>query len=121
MARVVLAEDDREFRRLLADALRAWGWAVVEAATGSELAAVLFGADDPPDLVLTDVRMPGPSGLAVLRSLRAGDGGTPVILMTAFPDDAVRSEAAELGAALLEKPFRIDRLRRLVAGATART
>ena len=114
---VVLAEDDAELRTLLAQSLRSWGLAVREAANGAELARLLFGPDDLPDLLVTDVRMPGPSGLSTLRCMRVEAWATPVILVTAFPDDALRAEARELGAVVLEKPFPIERLKRVVAQA----
>ncbi|MEQ1508150.1 MAG: response regulator [Myxococcota bacterium] len=112
-ARVVVAEDDDELRALVVRALRADGYAVDTAATGLELADRLF-ADEIPDVVVTDVRMPGVSGLAALRGIRARAWATPVILVTAFPDAALIAEAMSLGAVVLGKPFAIEDLRRLV-------
>lgn len=57
--------------------------------------------------------MPGYTGLAVLEALR-NVAGPPVILMTAFPDRDVRRRAAKLGVVLLEKPFDLSALLRLV-------
>ncbi|NUM89118.1 MAG: sigma-54-dependent Fis family transcriptional regulator [Bdellovibrionales bacterium] len=67
------------------------------------------------DLVLSDLRMPGVSGIELLRSIRKSHAGVPVILMTAYGtvDDAV--EAMKLGAVdFLSKPVRKDALLRLV-------
>ena len=63
------------------------------------------------DLIVTDLRMPVVTGLAILRGLRAAHCEVPVILMTAFGDDAVRRDAAELGATFLDKPFAMSALR----------
>jgi DNA-binding response OmpR family regulator len=66
------------------------------------------------DLILTDVHMPGCSGLDVIEVLRDADWKTPVIVMTAFGDDETRARAEQLGAVMLEKPFRLDSLRAAV-------
>jgi DNA-binding response OmpR family regulator len=55
--------------------------------------------------------MPIASGLSVLESLRKANWRTPVILMTAFGDDATRARAEALGAVLFDKPFDVDDLR----------
>jgi DNA-binding NtrC family response regulator len=67
-------------------------------------------------LIISDVRMPGVSGLDVLATLRREDWSTPVILMTAFGDLETRAEARRLGAkALFDKPFDVDDLRTAVS------
>lgn len=122
-ARVLLAEDDAEFRAMLAAVLRADGYEVIEAASGSELlryfsATILWPQRyHPPDVLVSDVRMPGPDGLAVLRGLRQYEWGKPIILITAFGDAATHAEAAGMAATVLDKPFNIDDLRALLAAA----
>jgi DNA-binding response OmpR family regulator len=116
----LLAEDDPELRRLLATALRKDGWSVIEAVDGTDLveligSALLFGnlrgELEPIALVISDIRMPGHSGLEVLHQLRKADISARVVLLTAHTDDTVRAEAERLGAdALLPKPFEIDEL-----------
>ena len=69
---------------------------------------------DPFDLLITDVRMPGLSGLDALRKLRAYRYQGPVVVITAFPDIDVVAEAARLDAALLPKPFSLAALSSLV-------
>ena len=120
-ARVVVADDDTEFRRLLAWALRRDGHDVIEIADGSDLldfvGASLSRPDGPlpADLVISDVRMPGYNGLDVLASLRDADWSTPVILITAFGNTTTHDEGQRLGAvAVLDKPFDVDELRALV-------
>lgn len=112
----LVADDDPAMRALLSELLRAEGLDVSEAADGRELFWGLErAASGGPalDLLLSDVRMPGYSGLSVLEALRDVDG-PPAILMTAFPDGDVRRRAAKLGVVLLEKPFDLAALLRLV-------
>lgn len=117
-APILLAEDDTELRRLIAHALREAGHAVVEAGNGFELldrieAAIAWGepARPPISLIISDVRMPGMTGIDVLGVLRCAYWATPVILMSAFADATLRGEAWELGAAaVLAKPFAIEEL-----------
>jgi DNA-binding response OmpR family regulator len=108
--RILVAEDDMEMRRIVVDALRTEGYEVIEAADGKELLTLLIRARDrePIDLIVTDVRMPGWSGLDLLSVLRDAEWTTPMIVMTSFGDRETRARAAELGALLLDKPLRLD-------------
>ena len=117
-ARVLLAEDDRELRSLLAAKLRKEGCVVQEAETGLELLEHLGDLnlrDEMFDLIVTDIRMPGLTGLAVIEGLRNGDmpgsWGIPVIMMTAFGDEDTHLEAKRLGAVIFDKPFDLDDFR----------
>jgi CheY-like chemotaxis protein len=111
-ARILLADDDRAMRLVVADVLRKRGHLVEDASDGRELLVLLTGdAPHPYDLIISDIRMPGFTGLQVLEALRASERRTPVILMTAFGDDETRARAEALGAVLLEKPFSMEQLR----------
>lgn len=119
--RVLVADDDSQVRHLVARALRKDGYEVVEVADGSELLHVLgsslMSASSIPafDLVISDIRMPGWTGMGVLLSLRNADWALPFVLITAFGDDETHKEARRLGAsATLDKPFEMDDLRKLV-------
>jgi DNA-binding response OmpR family regulator len=124
--RVLLAEDDAEMRRLVADALRADGYELVEAPDGGRLlvniAAWLKGGHgaESVDLIVSDIRMPICSGLQILAALREGHWRMPVILMTAFGDEAIRKHAESLDAVLFDKPFDVDDLRTAVANLLPR-
>lgn len=125
--RVLVAEDDREMRRLVVEALAQDGYDVAEVRDGVELLAqvgssVLFGGfgsvREPPDLIVTDVRMPGLTGLTVLEGLRRAGGAVPVVVITAFGDDETHRVARENGAvAVFDKPFDLDDLRTIVLHA----
>lgn len=112
--RVLVAEDDREMRRLLVESLARDGYEVDSVANGlAFLARVEEGRVY--DLVVSDVRMPGRTGLQVLADARARGWPSPVLLITAFGDDSTLDEAARLGAvALFSKPFDMDDLRTAV-------
>jgi DNA-binding response OmpR family regulator len=70
--------------------------------------------------IVTDLRMPGLSGLDLLALLRCASVRVPVILVSAFHDDASRAEARALGAtAVLDKPVDVDVLAALVGRATS--
>jgi CheY-like chemotaxis protein len=124
--RILLAEDDPDMRQLVADALRADGHEVVELTDGGRLLVDIAsrlkagGDGEALDLIVTDVRMPVCTGLQILEALRAANWHTPVILMTAFGDDATRRRAEALMAVLFDKPFDVDDLRTAVANLLPR-
>jgi CheY-like chemotaxis protein len=115
--RLLLAEDDEALRSLLVLSLSEAGYEVVAAGNGVELQAWLDAATRVGrrhlvfDLVITDLRMPGLSGLEVLARLRQTDRQTRVILISAFADAELAREARRLGAlAVLAKPFALHEL-----------
>ena len=119
--RVFLAEDDAQMRRLIAESLRRDGHFVIEAQDGpallSDLGHVFWGEGGDPDdsLIISDGRMPGRGGLAILHGIRKLPWCPPFILITAFADDATREEARRLGVyRLFDKPFDLDELRQTV-------
>ncbi|MBI1311296.1 response regulator [bacterium] len=110
---VVVAEDDNEMRSLIGLTLQQDGYQIVECRDGIELLARLHGpaagTASKIDLVISDIRMPGTSGLAVLNELSKTDMAPPVILITAFGDSETHAEARRLGAAAcLNKPFDLE-------------
>lgn len=114
---IALAEDNPQLRALLATALEAVGYRVVQVATGETLVAAvrkLREDGEPLRVIITDVRMPTLGGLEAARLLREAGHTTPLIFMTAFGDAWTRSQAAELGAMLLDKPLSLGVLRRAV-------
>ena len=120
--RVWLVDDDASIRWVLERALRNDGMAprAFEAAEGA-LDAL---RRDTPDVLITDIRMPGASGLELLRRIRDARPALPVIVMTAHSDLGSAVSAYEGGAfEYLPKPFDIDQavalVRRAASGALA--
>jgi len=113
---VLLAEDEELIAETLGDALEEAGFRVVKAGTTDEgLAALERG----PDVLVTDIRMPGEGGMALLKASVEADRDRPVIVMTGFAtvDNAV--EAMRLGAAnYIQKPFRNDAVVQMVKGTS---
>jgi len=119
--KVLVVEDDDELRRTLVEALESDGASVWGACNGVVAERILF--DDGGhrfDVVVTDIRMPGRTGLDVLRSLRARGSTIPVILMSGFADGAALAEqTASPRVVLFSKPFDIDDLRTAVLNIDA--
>ena len=120
---VVLAEDDREMRIVLAQALHKSGYHVTECSDGlgllDQLGSWLYARDVGPeeaetqaiDVVISDVRMPGVNGLSILEGIQGQPGIPAVILITAFGDKATHEQAHRWGAkAVFDKPFDVDDL-----------
>jgi CheY-like chemotaxis protein len=81
---------------------------------------VLERRDAPMDVLLTDLRMPGVTGLQLLEGLRARGWTLPIVLMSAFGDDGVRKRALASGAtAFLSKPVDVDELQRVIQRSVA--
>ncbi len=122
-ARVLVVDDDLSLREFLTILLERDGYAVRAVASGEE--ALAEAERDWPDLVLTDLNMPGIDGLELLgalkeRGARAGRD-VEVIVVTAYGSTASAVEAMKLGAAdYVTKPFNNDELRLLVRRALGR-
>jgi two-component system response regulator PilR (NtrC family) len=110
VARILVADDERSLRELLAIVLRREGHEVLLAETGrTALAALERG---PVDLLISDIKMPDMSGVEVLRAAKQADPGLPAIMMTAFASTETAVEAMRLGACdYLIKPFDVDELK----------
>jgi CheY-like chemotaxis protein len=115
---ILLAEDDREMRGLLSQAFRKAGYAVTECSDGvgllTHLESFLFpekGGKRDVDLIVSDIRMPGFTGMEVLEGTQSTGGFPPMVLITAFGDYETHAQAERYGAAaMFDKPFDIDDL-----------
>jgi CheY-like chemotaxis protein len=120
---VLVADDDPEMRAFLVESLREDGHRVSEVASGLELLRVTSPealAEAHYDAIVSDVLMPGDSGLDALMQINAEPEAPPVVLMTAFGGRDVHRRAAQLGAAaVLDKPFDVDDLKRVLFDAHA--
>ena len=100
---ILIVDDHREIRDLIARALAREGFRVSTAADGKAMRKVL--ADARIDLILLDLMLPGESGLTLCRELRA-QSGVPIIMVTAKGEEVDRVIGLELGADdYLPKPF----------------
>jgi DNA-binding NtrC family response regulator len=113
--RLILVVDDEEpQRRVLAGFLRKTGYEVEAVASAAEALAVV--AARTVDLVLTDLRMPGQTGVELLEAVRGLNPEIPVVVMTAYGTVASAVDAMKRGAAdYLGKPVDLDELEVLVA------
>jgi DNA-binding NtrC family response regulator len=114
MKRILIVDDDPDIRESLPGGLSALGAEIATAKDGEEALALV--GSGPPDVVLTDVRMPGLDGLELLRLLRQRAPTVDVILMTAYDDMPTVVAGMREGARdFLVKPLDLHHLRRVVA------
>ena len=109
VARIAIVEDDAGQARQLGRILDLEGFLTSQYA--SPLAALGAWKQAPPDLVLTDLNMPGMDGIAFLEKMRETHPAVPVIMMTAFGSVETAKQALKLGAYdYLLKPLDVDEL-----------
>ena len=112
MARVLVIDDDEEIHALVKHMLVGVGHEVETAFDGAE-GLRAFGKN-PPDLVLTDINMPGLDGHAVIEAIRVMHADIPVIAVSggsAIPKDELLMKASDLGASeVIMKPFEFSQL-----------
>lgn len=114
----IVAEDDPAMRELVVTTLRLEGFEVLEAEDGVDLLDKIGdvvgnreGGKDAVSVIVSDVRMPDFTGLDILAALRMAGWQTPMVLMTAFGDEATHAETAnESRVVLLDKPFSMREL-----------
>ncbi len=101
---VAVVDDDRSIRTALSSLLRSASYEVV---LYDSAEAFLEGlAHAAPDCLITDIQMPGLGGLALIERLAVIRPLLPTIVITAFPEEALRRRAMDAGAvAFLSKPF----------------
>ncbi len=111
---ILVVEDDRMVRHALVEWLGIAGHQVSEAEDAETALAAL--ARTMPDLVLSDIRMPGMSGLELLDKIRAIDSDLPVVLITGHGDVAMAVAAMRAGAHdFITKPYDPDHLAAIIA------
>jgi two-component system response regulator (stage 0 sporulation protein F) len=100
-------------RILLQEVLRAEGYEVLEAGNG--LAGLSMAAEEKPDLILLDMKLPGMDGLEILKQLNQTGNQARVIMMTAYGELDLIQQATALGShGHFTKPFDLDDLRAMV-------
>jgi CheY-like chemotaxis protein len=119
-ARILVVDDEPAVRRFVTDALRSSGYEVVAASSGRDALVSVYGESRTPTLLLTDIEMPGMSGVELAARVRADRPGIRVILMTGRETSAARArERADLVEGVLLKPFGLAELLRAVFDALA--
>ncbi|MEQ1574013.1 MAG: response regulator transcription factor [Vicinamibacterales bacterium] len=106
LMRILVAEDDHDIADLITHYIRKAGWETHVVSAGND--ALVYARQNPVDLVILDVMMPGMSGLEVCRALRAdkSTAAVPIIVVTARGEETDRILGLELGADdYLAKPF----------------
>jgi CheY-like chemotaxis protein len=102
--RVLIADDEMDLRDTVVRLLGRFGYSCLTASSGAEAMQVIQA--ESPDLVVTDLHMPGVDGVAVARCAREHSPPIPVVLMTAYPMRLKHPQVPEAGATIhLAKPF----------------
>ncbi len=106
---LLLVDDDEVFREVLAHALAKRGFEVVTAPDVPQ--AIALAEASPPEYAVIDLKMPGPSGLVLVRHLKELDGATRIVVLTGYASIATAVEAVKLGAThYLAKPVDADEI-----------
>src|SRR5689334_9555257 len=113
-AKILVADDEVNLRRVLTALLKRDGHEVVQASSGVEAMEHIGEVD----VVITDLRMPGADGMEVLRTASRQHPHVPVIMITAYGSVGQAVEAIKAGAFdYIEKPFEQDAIRTIVEKA----
>lgn len=119
MTRILIAEDERDIRELVAFTLRYSGLEAITAENGEEALAIAIR--ELPDLILLDVRMPRLSGYEVCRKIKSNQATSqiPIVFLSAKGQDAEIQAGLDAGATeYILKPFApdqlVDRIRRIL-------
>jgi two-component system response regulator (stage 0 sporulation protein F) len=111
--KVLVVDDELPICELLDEFLSEQGFQVSVATNGEE-ALALFEQESP-QMVLLDIKMPGMDGMDVLRRIKEIDSGPGVIMISAFGDSSIVTEALQKGANhYMEKPIELKRLSELL-------
>ncbi|MFH1150902.1 MAG: response regulator [Actinomycetota bacterium] len=120
---ILVADDDKDLVLALSIRLKAAGYKVIGAHDGEE--AFNYAAENKPDLIILDVRMPSGGGFSSIDRMKHSltTRNIPVIFLTAFDDEEMRDEARKLGAAgFFRKPFNdmefMEAIDRVLKGGT---
>ena len=107
MAKILVVEDDNEVRELISSTLSIKGFDVVEAKDAED--GLEAYKRHKPNIIITDINMPGSSGLWLIESVRKSDSDTPIIVLSGHPE--VREKALKMRVnEFLLKPFKAPTL-----------
>jgi DNA-binding response OmpR family regulator len=106
-ARILLVEDEAAVRDLLRHALERRGYHVDAGRTGAEGLALCDAVDPPPDLLITDLILPGATGPVIAERLRRRVPGVKVLLISGYSEHPLLDAAHAAGEPCMVKPFEI--------------
>ena len=112
---VLVVDDEPLIRWSVSETLSDLGYDVEQASDAAAALRSVTNAARPFEVVVLDLRLPDMNDLSLLGTMRQLLPGAALILMTAFGTAEVLEEAQALGATVLNKPFELDELRRLVS------
>lgn len=116
--RVLAIDDEQVVLDSIAKVLKEAGYEVKTTRSGAE--GIGYAVNEPFDIVLTDIRMPGTDGFKVIRDIRRAGKSVPIIMITGYASVSSSVQAMKLGASnYIEKPFTPDQLLRTIEGAIA--
>jgi DNA-binding NtrC family response regulator len=108
--RILIVDDHREIRSILEEYLREEGYQADGAGDGQE--ALAMQESEPFDLIITDLNMPGMTGIELIKEITKGDYATEFIIITGYASLDTAIEAVKAGAFdYIVKPFRIEELK----------
>ncbi len=108
--RILIADDEKDICSRLQEELTADGYSVVTVYDGTKAQQLL--KENPFDLAIIDIVMPGIDGIAVLRALKKDSPSTKVIMLTGYPNVQHAIESKKYGAEeFIPKPFNVDELK----------
>ena len=115
--RILIADDEKNFARLLAIMVENAGHEVANVVTSGGLGAMRAYSECAPDVVLMDYRMPQFNGVTAARQILSKDPGARVVMISGLPDTReLQWAASEAGAmGVLQKPFSQEALEELLA------
>jgi len=112
---ILLVEDQADVRMFAAHALRSLGYTVFEAEDGPSALQFVLTRDEPLDLLITDLVMPGMGGREVAEKIRAQRPSTKIIFVSGYPDSQLGSNRLTFPAVFIPKPFTVGVLGKKVA------
>jgi len=92
---ILLIDDERDFLELMVTRIESWGYRAITASNGKDALTIL--QTKKPDIIIVDYMMPGMDGIKTLKEIRKIAAATPVIMMTAYPDERSIKGAEQLG------------------------
>jgi PAS domain S-box-containing protein len=112
-ATILVVDDDADVRQFLVEALRTFGYQVLEAEDG--YAALSLLAKSSPDLVIVDYAMPGLTGVEMVRELRLKRPELPILFVSGYAETAAMEEVVDENTSVLRKPFEISKLQEIMS------